>query len=102
MNFNIQNNCGPTAIYLREGIAIYLSKQKENIALDFNYSLEQILETDVNKRSYEAYYLVTKYLVENYDKDFVIELFKSNRQANEFLKNQLYNKTKEHYVSKKK
>ena len=91
--FNVINNCGPTIKFLREGIAIYLSGQKENKSIKLSNSLEDLL--DVNKNYYDEYYLLTKYLITNYDKRFVFELFKSNRKAKEFLKEELYEKVKE-------
>lgn len=91
--FNVINNCGPTIKFLREGIAIYLSGQKENKSIKLSNSLEELL--DANKNYYDEYYLLTKYLINNYDKEFVSELFKSNRKAREFLKEELYEKVKE-------
>lgn len=88
--FNQASNCGPTAIYLREGIAIYLSRQKENESIKFDFSLDDILSNNAKKKIYNAYYLLVKYLVENHDKGFVLELFKSNRAAKEFLIKELF------------
>ena len=88
--FNQTSDCGPTAIYLREGIAVYLSRQKENESIKFDFSLDDILSNNTKKKIYNAYYLLVKYLVENYDKSFVLELFKSNRAAKEFLIKELF------------
>ena len=98
--FKIKNNCGYTVKYLREGIATYLSGQKENISISFDYTIEQLLETDSSKSCYDGYYLITKYLLENYDKSLIMDLFKSNRKATEFLKTELYKKAKTYYDSK--
>lgn len=90
--FNKENDCGPTAIYLREGIAIYLSNQKENKVITSDFTLEDILTNNSNKKIYDAYYCLVKYLVENYDKEFVLDLFMSNRKAKEFLVEELFDK----------
>ena len=98
--FRKENDCGSTVKYLREGIATYLSGQKDNAKVLFDFSIDDLLATDMKKSCYNGYYLITKYLIENYDKDFVMELFKSNRKATEFLLNELYEKAKEYYVAK--
>lgn len=99
--FNIKNNCGETAKYLSEGIAVYLSDQKETTSIDFTFSLEQIEQSDVQKYCYDGWFLMVKYLVENYEKDFILQLFESNRQAMEFLEKELYSKAKKHYGIRK-
>lgn len=91
--FNKQNNCSYTALYLVEGIAVYLSRQTEEWArVAFDASLEQL----VNHEScgYGNYYLLTKELLTHYDRDFVLNLFTSSREANEFLVSTLYEETK--------
>ena len=40
---------------------------------------------------------IENYFVENYDKRYVLEIFQSNRQARELLKDELYDKAKEYY-----
>lgn len=96
--FNIQNDNGWTSKYLREGIAVYLSGQKENQHIAFDFTLEELLETDVAKSCYNGYYLITKYLVENYDKDVILNLFTSSNQSRRFLEQELYNKAKQYYA----
>lgn len=101
--FNIENNCGSTAIYLREGIAVYLSHQNDDKNLIFDYTLDDFFtNSKVTKNCYAGYYLIVKYLVEHYNKDFVLNLFTSSRQANLFLKDQLYNKAYAFYNKKQK
>lgn len=95
-NFIKANACDRPAKYLSEGIAIYLSKQKENKQIKFNFSFEDIAYIE-RKSCYDGWYLATKYLVENYDKDFVIALFKNHNKAMSFLENELYNKAAEFY-----
>lgn len=93
--FNKEHACSYTERYLSEGIATYLSGQWENRSIPFDFSIEDILHRkDI---SYGAYYLVTKYFVENYDKCYVLEIFQSNRQARELLKDELYDRAKEYY-----
>lgn len=89
-----KHNCSYTAKYLVEGIAIYLSHQKDNKDIEFNFTLDMLLDKNC---PYSAYYLIAKYLIENYDKSFVLELFQSSRQANEFLKQELFKKAKDYY-----
>lgn len=101
--FKIKNNCSYTEKYLSEGIATLLSGQKEGLDLPFNFTLEHIMpQKDMNKSCYNGWYLVTKYLIENYEKNFVFELFKSNRKSREFLQSELYSKAKQHYTYKEK
>lgn len=101
--FNKENNCGPTAIYLREGIAVYLSHQNDDKSLTFDYTLDDFFNNGkATKNCYAGYYLIVKYLVEHYDKHFVLNLFLSSRQANLFLKDQLYNKAYAFYNKKSK
>lgn len=92
------NNCSYTEKYLSEGIATYLSGQRENEDLPFDFTCEDLLTRD---DIYSGYYLVTKYFVENYDKAFVLDIFKSNRRSREFLKDELFNKAKNFYKSTK-
>lgn len=96
-NFNLVHNCNYTEKYLVEGIACYLSKQKENQRTPFNFTCEQLLNK--NNNLYGAYYLITKYFVENYDKKYVLEVFQSNRQARELLKNELFDKAQQFYAT---
>ncbi len=94
--FNQSKNCDYTEKYLVEGIACFLSKQYDGQKLELNSSIENILNE--NFASYSSYYLLTKYLVENYDKNFVLKLFQNKKQAREFLVTELYNKVKGQYA----
>ena len=96
--FKLKHNCGYTEKYLSEGIATYLSNQKDNMDFKFNFSLEEIYN---NKGCYNAWYMLTKTLIENYNKEFVFNLIKSNRKAREFLEKELYNKTQRQYDNNK-
>ena len=95
-NFNKVHDCCYTEKYLVEGIACYLSGQKDSQKIPFNFTCEQILNR--GNSYYNAYYLLTKYFVENYDKDYVLDVFQSNRQARELLQNQLFDKAKSYYT----
>lgn len=64
--------------FLNEGIATYLSGQKENMNIPFNYTLDDIL---VSKTCYDAWYLLTKYIIEEYGKEYFLELFGNNELA---------------------
>lgn len=93
--FNIKHNCASTMKFLGEGIATYLSGQREGQKIKFDFTFDNLWGNE--KFSYVASYLVTKYLVEHYDKDYVLEVFQSNRQARELLQNELYDKAKQFY-----
>ena len=64
--------------------------------------MDEVLDRNPEKRNYNAYYLLVKYLVEHYDKTFVLNLFTSSRQAKEFLINELYDEASKHYNYKRK
>ena len=79
-----KNNCVITAKYLVEGIAQYLSNQKDGLVLQFDYSLNDILNSN---NCYDGWYLVTKYIIENYPREFFLELLLDKSKADEFLEN---------------
>ena len=93
--FNIKHNCASTMKCLGEGIATYLSGQRDGQKIPFDFTMEQVLDSN---SSYSYYYLITKYFVEHYDKDYVLEVFQSNRQARELLQNELYDRAKKFYT----
>ena len=82
MLFNKKYGVRLTSKYLVEGIAIVLSKQNENKNLYFNYSLDDILNSNNN---YNGWYLVTKYIIDNYSQKFIMELFKDKEKSRMFL-----------------
>lgn len=82
MLFNKKYDVQLTSKYLVEGIAMVLSKQNDNKNLYFNYSLEDILNSNNN---YNGWYLVTKYIIENYSHEFIMELFKDKEKSRMFL-----------------
>lgn len=93
------NNCDWTARYLGEGIACYLSGQYEGRKVKLDCSLDDLLEDKYVY--YYNYNFLTKYLVENYDKDFVLSLMKSKNKARAFLKDELYDKVNKDNVKTK-
>ena len=95
--FNKENKCGFSATYLTEGIAVYLSKQKENQVFDFDFTVDDLLTHDTNKRKYYAYYLIVKYLIENYDKSLFFDMLRDKVYAEKFLKEKLYSEAKKYY-----
>ncbi len=86
-----ERNCEGSEKFLSEGIACYISGQYENVS-EIKSSLEEILG---RKTAYGDFKVLVKYLVENYDKHFVLSLFESREKANNFLKKELFNKAKE-------
>ena len=94
--FRQKHNCGYTERYISEGLAICLSGQKDDLKVNFDCSLDSLL---LSKDNYNGYYLVTKYLLDNYNKELIFDLIKSNRKPREFLVNELYDRAKNHYNS---
>lgn len=93
MQFNKEHNCWYTAKFLVEGIAILLSEQyKDYQTLILDCTKRQILNNNYDCKYYN-YYLLTRTLVENYDKNFVLKLFQSSREAKEFLDETLFEQT---------
>ena len=93
-----KHSCGHTIKYLSEGLASYLSRQRENKKNEFCYTLEEILS--YKKPCYDGWDLMTRFLVENYPKNFVLELIKDRHTSEDFLKKELYPKVKNKYWSK--
>lgn len=91
--FNKVHKCKESDKYLVEGIATYLSEQYTQISPLFANTLDEF----INKTCYHDYYLVTKYLVENYDKKLILQLFQSKELAHNFLTKDLFQKIKDHY-----
>ena len=88
------NHCN--AKYLTEGSAVYLSKQREGIRIVFDKTLEETLKGP----SYDIWGALFKYLDNNYDKNFVLNLFFNDNYAISFLKNELFEKAKNNYLNK--
>lgn len=73
-----KNNINRSTRYLEEGIACYLSHQKDNMQLKFKYSLEDILES---KDCYNGFYLMVKYILDNYNKEYFFKLLSDKDYA---------------------
>ena len=97
--FNKENKCGFSEPYVFEGIAVYLSKQKENEVYNFDFTLDEVLTRDTRKRKYYSYYLIIKYLLENYDREVFFDLLRDKEYAEKFLKEELYEKAKNYYIT---
>jgi hypothetical protein len=78
IQYQIKNNINKPLRYLSEGIAQCLSHQRDNIKKDFNYSLEDILES---KDCYIGFYQMTKYILDNYDKEYFFQLLSDKDYA---------------------
>lgn len=87
------NNCEFSSKFLAEGVAQYLSKQNEGIVLNFNYSLDDILNSN---NCYNGCYLVTKYIIEKYPSKYMLDLLKDRNKAKHFLEKS-YESIKEYY-----
>ena len=64
--------------YLNEGIAQYLSGQRIYLKQFVNYSLEDILNSN---DCYAGWFLLTKYILEKYGKNYFLELLENNQKA---------------------
>ena len=64
--------------YLNEGIAQYLSGQRDGIKEVYSYSLEDILNSN---NCYIGWYLLTKYILEKYGKNYFIKLLENKEKA---------------------
>ena len=82
---------------LLEGIAQLLSKQKENLKCDYNFTLEDLFDSD---KCYNGWYLTVKYIIEVLGKDYFLNLFKDRDYAKEEIK-RLYPEIKEYYDLKR-
>ena len=82
------NNCSPSMKYLSEGIAVYLSGQKDNEKVSFTSSMNDVINCN---NCYNEWYLIVKYIIDNYNQDFFLELLKDKAQANNFLINNFDN-----------
>ena len=89
-----QNRAENTIRCFGEGIACYLSGQRDGKNIIFDASCEKLLSGDA---SYDQYYLITKYLIENYDKNFVLQILSNGNLASDFLNNELYDKANQFY-----
>ena len=90
-----KNNSIFSCKFLAEGIAQYLSGQKGNMILQFNYDLDDILNSN---NCYNGWYLTTKYIIDKYPKAFLLDLLKDRNKAHDFLKNE-YKEIKNYYLN---
>ncbi|MCI9434215.1 MAG: hypothetical protein HFI86_02905 [Bacilli bacterium] len=80
---------------LSEGLAVYLSGQLDNINIKFNYTKEKLINGRIN---YRQYYLFVKYIIENYNHEFVLNLYKSEEFFYENF-DKLYDEVRNYYES---
>ena len=92
-----KNNCESPIRCFGEGIACYLSGQKEGKNIKFDFTLEQLMSGEIR---YDAYYLITKYLVENYDKEFALKILSDNQLSKDFLMTECYEKANKYYLER--
>lgn len=101
LEFQKERKCSYTETWLSEGLATYLSGQKTDKKIEgFPFTLQQLMPQKSFDSCYDGWYLLVKYLVENYPKQKIFELIESNRQAREFLKDILYAEVKNYYDKK--
>lgn len=86
-------NIDPPLRYLNEGIAQYLSKQRDSIKKNFNSTLDDILNS---RNNYKGWYLLTKFIIEQYGRDYFLELFGNQKKA--YLETpRLYTEARQYY-----
>ncbi len=88
-----KNNLNHPIKCFNEGIAQYLSHQREGQIITFDYTLEDIL---YKNNSYVGWYLLTKYIIEEYGKDYFLELF-GNKELSIKEIPRLYEEAKKFY-----
>ena len=74
---------------INEGLACYLSHQDENEELKLDCSIEDILENKLI--DYKNYYVIMKYIIDNYDKEYVDKMIYDKEFAKEEIINTLDN-----------
>ncbi len=80
--FSIENNCDYPHKALNEGIAQYLSHQRDRNIIELKHDLSEVLD---GTRAYSEWYLITKYILDNYSKDYFLELLKDKNKTREFI-----------------
>ena len=78
---------------LSEGLASYLSGQKEGVEETVNFSLVDLFESNSN---YYSWYVMTKFIIDNYGKDYFIKLYSSKELSYKEIP-RLYEEAKEYY-----
>ena len=86
-NYKIPFKC------LSEGIAQYLSNQKENENLEFNCTEEEFIN---GNKCYDEWLLFTRYVLSNYEKEYFLDLLKDDNYAKTEI-DTLYKKLNEYY-----
>lgn len=80
-------------IWLKEGMAIFISHQYDNTKLSFNATSEEIIDGNT---SYSNYYSMFSYVYNSYGKEYILELLKnSTRLINDTPT--LFEETKKYY-----
>ena len=98
LKYQQEKGCGRTETWLSEGLAVYLSGQKEDKEIEgFPFTLQQLMPQENFGSCYDGWYMLIKYLVENYPKQKIFELIESNRQAREFLKDELFERVRKYF-----
>lgn len=67
----LNTNTNRMPIWLKEGMAIFVSHQYENTKLDFNATLKEIIDGNT---SYSNYYSMFSYVYNSYGKEYILEL----------------------------
>ena len=77
-----ENKCSYPLRALNEGIAQYLSHQRDNNIITLKNDLSEVLD---GTTAYSEWYLITKYIIDNYSKDYFLELLKDKTKTREFI-----------------
>lgn len=88
-----KNNADKPMRYLNEGVAQYLSHQRDNENLIFTNTYDEIINSN---NCYLGWFLLAKFIIEEKGKDYFLMLLK-NRELALSEASKLYNEAKEFY-----
>ena len=84
----LENKCSYPIRALNEGIAQYLSHQRDKNIITLKHDLSEVLEGNT---AYSEWYLITKYIIDNYSKEYFLELLRNRNEAIDFINNNFDN-----------
>lgn len=79
-----ENKCSYPLRALNEGIAQYLSHQRDKNIITLKHDLSEVLDATT---AYSEWYLITKYIIDNYSKEYFLELLRDRDKAIDFINN---------------
>ena len=79
-----ENKCSYPLRALNAGIAQYLSHQRDKNIITLKHDLSEVLDATT---AYSEWYLITKYIIDNYSKEYFLELLRDRDKAIDFINN---------------